>query len=95
VSVDSIAEKAFNPVGAGDAFMNYADDFQAKNDVKFKGSFQGKAKSINRRNVRTVTKVCLDNNFEISILGGEKNIERGYNQKRRQKYYTLYFDKEK
>lgn len=95
VSVDSIAEKAFNPVGAGDAFWNYVDDFQTKNEIKFKDSFQGKAELINRRSVRTVTKVCLDNNFEIIILGGEKNIERGYNQKRRQKYYTLYFDKEK
>ncbi len=95
VSVDIIAEKAFNPVGASDAFMNYVDDFQAKNDVKFKDSFQGKAELINRRSIRTVTKVFLDNNFEINILGGEKNIERGYNQKRRQKYYTLYFDKEK
>ncbi len=74
VSVDRIAEKAFNPVGVGDAFMNYVDDFQAKNDVKFKGTFQGKAESINSRSVRTVTKVRLDNNFEISILGGEKNI---------------------
>ena len=95
VSINSIAEKAFNPVGAGDAFINYVDDYLAKNEVKFKDTFQGKAESINSRSVRTVTKVCLDNNFEIFIHGGGKNIERGYNQKRKQKYYTLHFDKEK
>ena len=95
VSIDLIAKKAFSPVGADDAFMNYVDVFQTKNDVKFKECFHGRTESINNRSVRTITKVCLDNNFEISILGGEKNIERGYNQKRKQKYYTLYFDKEK
>ncbi len=95
VSVDSIAKKAFSQVGVGEEFLNYANDFQTRNDVKIKDSFLGKADSINKRSVKKVTKVCLDNNFEISILGGEENIDRGYDQKRRQNYYTLYFDKEK
>lgn len=95
VTVESIAEKAFSPVGARDAFMEYADEFQAKQEMSFKDSFQGKADSISRRGVRTVTKIRLDNNFEISILGGEDNIERGYDEVRGQRYYMLYFDREK
>ena len=95
VTVESIAEKAFSPVGAGDAFMEYADEYQAKQEMSFKDSFQGKAESISRRGVRTVTKIRLDNNFVISVLGGEENIERGYDEVRGQRYYMLFFDREK
>ena len=95
VSLDGIAAKAFSAVGEEDAFMIFANEFQAKQDICFKDSFQGKEESINRRGVRSLTKICLDNNFEINILGGEKNIKRGYDRERGQKYYTLYFDKEK
>lgn len=95
VSVNSIAAKAFIPVGADHAFLDYVNEFQAKQEIRFRDSFHGKVESINRRGVLTVTKVRLDNNFEISILGGKDNIERGYDHDRRKKYYTLFFDREK
>lgn len=95
VSVKSITEKVFTPAGVGNAFVSYADDFQTKQEIAFKESFSGKTESINKRGIKTITKVRLDDNFEISILGDEKNIESGYNEERKKKYYTLYFDKEK
>lgn len=94
VSVKSIAEKAFRPLGVVDAFVSYVDEFQSKQGINFKDSFQGKVESINKRGIKAVTRVRLDNNFEINILGGEENIERGYDSVRGQKYYILYFDKE-
>lgn len=95
VSIKSISEKVFSPVGADNAFISYADDFQNKQEMTFKESFCGKTESINKRGLKIVTKVRLDDNFEISILGDEKNIERGYDKERGKMYYTLYFDKEK
>lgn len=95
VSINSIAEKAFRPSGASDVFMDYVENFQSKQEIRFKDSFHGKVESINRRGIKTFTRVRLDNNFEINILNGDKNIERGYDIERGQKYYTLYFDKEK
>lgn len=95
VSIKSVSEKVFTPVGAGNAFISYADDFQNKQEITFKESFCGKTESINKRGIKTVTKVRLDDNFEISILGDEKNIERGYDKERGKMYYTLYFDNEK
>lgn len=95
VSINSFAVKAFNPIGVGDAFKNYANDFQTKQEISLNDSFQVKAESINRRGIKAVTKVHLDKNFEISILGGEENIEKGYNQERGQKYYTFFYDREK
>lgn len=94
VSVKSISNTAFNPIGAGDAFLTYADEFQNKQGIVLKESFEGKVESINKRGIKTVTKVCLDNNFEINILGNDENIERGYDEKRGKLYYKLYFDKE-
>ena len=95
ITLKSIVEKAFAPIGVGDDFLSYAEEFQTEQDMNFKDSFQSKAESINRREIRSVTKVKLDSNFEISILGGEENIERGYDKKRMQKYYTLFFDRER
>ena len=95
VSVKSISNKAFNPAGVGEAFMSYADEFQTNQEITFRDSFHGKTESINMRSVKTVTKVCLDNNFEIRILGCGDNIERGYDEKKGKKFYILYYDEEK
>lgn len=95
VTLDNLAVNAFAPVGVADAFYAYADEFQGKQEISFKDTFQGKSEIINRRNVSAVTKIKLDNNFEINVMGGEKNIERGYDEVRGKKYYTLYFEKER
>lgn len=95
VSIGAIAENAFEPVGASNAFMNFVNNFQAKNEMTFRESFQGKKECISKRRVRTATKIRLDDNFEVIILGGDENIEKGFNENRRQKYYTFFFDREK
>ena len=95
VSVKNISNIVFSPAGVGDSFMSYADEFQMKQEITFRDSFHGKTESINMRSVSTVTKVCLDNNFEIRILGYGENIERGYDEKKGKKFYILYYDEEK
>lgn len=95
VTLDSIAKNAFETTGASDAFFSFAADYQNKQEMNFNDSFQGKAETIARRTVNAVTKIKLDNNFIINVLGGEENIERGYDETRGMKYYTLYFDRER
>lgn len=95
VSLADIDERAFKPVGASESFYSYADVYQTKQEINFKDSFQGKADVMGRRKASAVTKIKLDNNFEINVLGGDENIERGYDEKRRMKYYTLYFERER
>lgn len=95
VSLDSIANYAFKQAGAADAFMAYAGEFQDKQEISFKGSFHGKSEVLGRRKVSIVTKIKLDDNFEIDVLGGEENLERGYDEHRKKRFYTLYFDKER
>ena len=63
--------------------------------MNFKDCFQGKSEVIGRRKVAAVTRIKLDENFEINVLGGEENLERGYDEERRMRYYTLYFEKER
>lgn len=94
VSLDSIANHAFEQAGAADAFMAYAGEFQEKQEVSFKENFQGKSEVVGRRKFSTVTRIKLDDNFEINVLGGEENLERGYDKERGMRYYTLYFEKE-
>lgn len=95
VSLANIAESAFAPAGVTESFYSFADDFQTRQETFFKDSFQGKVESIGRRKISTVTKIKLDDNFEINVLGGEENLDRGYDQVRRMRYYTLYFEKER
>ena len=95
VSLESIASNAFERTGAADAFMEYVDEFQAKQDMTFKDSFQGKSEVLGRRKVSAVTRIKLDDNFEINVLGGEEYLERGYDKERGMRYYTLYFKREK
>lgn len=95
VSLGSIANHVFEQTGAADAFMAYADEFQEKQEMSFMNVFQGKSEVLGRRKISTVTKIKLDNNFEINVLGGEDNLERGYDEERGMRYYTLYFEKER
>ena len=95
ISMRDIAERVFKTIGAGDAFMSYLSEHLVNKEINIDDSFQGKKESINRHAVRSINKVYLDNNFEIRVFGGENNISRGYDQKRGQNYYILYFDKEK
>lgn len=94
VSLGSIASNAFRQTGSADAFMAYADEYQAKQEMTFKESFQGKSEVLGRRKVSAVTRIKLDDNFEINVLGGEENLERGFDKQRGMRYYTLYFEKE-
>ncbi len=95
VSIKNVLENAFDPVGVGDSFMSYANDFQIEEDISFNKPFHGKAESINKRSVKAITRIRLDNNFEITIHGNEENIEKGYDKTKGKRYYTLYFDEEK
>ena len=75
--------------------MTYADEYQAKQEMTFKDSFQGKSEVLGRRKVSAVTRIKLDDNFEINVHGGEKYLERGYDEERGMRYYTLYFKEER
>ena len=95
VSLPTIANNAFESTGTSEAFYSYADEYQAKQGVTFKEAFQGKAETINRRNVCALTKIRLDSNFEINVLGGEENLVKGFDEERGKRFYTLYFEKER
>jgi hypothetical protein len=95
VSLGSIASSAFEKKGTAEAFMTYADEYQTKQEMTFKDSSQGKSEVLGRRKVSTVTRIKLDENFEIIVLGDEKYLERGYNEERGMRYYTLYVKEER
>lgn len=94
-SIVRISDNAFAPVGASDSFLSFIDDCRSKKGLSIHDEFHGKVESVNRRSIRPLTKIRLDSNFEINILGGEENIVRGYDEERGQRYYTLFFDREK
>lgn len=45
VTIESIAKMAFNHGGVGNVFMEYADEFQAKQDIALKIYSRGKSKA--------------------------------------------------
>lgn len=72
-----------------------AGEYHIKQGMTFKDSFYGKSEVIGRKKEAAVTRIKLDDNFEINVLGGEENLERGYDKQREMRYYTLYFRKER
>ena len=95
VSIDLISNNAFAPMGVSESFLSYVDGCRSKKELSVQDEFNGRIKSVNRRSIRNITKIRLDSNFEINILGGEENIVRGYDEERGQRYYKLFFDREK
>lgn len=95
VNISALAEHAFGTEIANTAFKNYRDEYQETHQVEFSDSFQSKFNAIKRRATGDMTTIKLDQNFDINIHGGEKLIERGYDERWSLNYYKLYFENER
>ncbi|MEN7546843.1 nucleoid-associated protein [Rapidithrix thailandica] len=77
-----------------EAFREYKEEFQEKNDVKTFDEFDISKPAVkgNKKNFKSVLK--LDKNFHVYIHGDRDYIERGYDEVRDMHYYQLFFKQE-
>ena len=76
------------------AFEDYRTQYQNENDITTFPEFDISKPAVKRSKqfIRSVIK--LDKSFHVYVHGNRQNIERGYDETRKQNYYTLYFDHE-
>lgn len=96
-SFKKIADTVFEDKNVRQQFMEYQ---QAQVDIdegNLKNNFTPNIETIEKevRKYRNKTKLKLDEDFEVLIKGGEKNIIKGYDEEKGLSYYKLYFREEK
>ena len=57
--------------------------------------FKPEQLALKKLSFGNLTNIKLDDNFGISIRGGENLLEKGYDEERGMKYYKLYFKEER
>ena len=95
INVEQLATAAFGKKIADGDFSQFKKEYQETNDISFSTTFNSKKEVLSNRLANSITTLKLDNNFDVKIHGGEKLIERGYDEKRGMSYYKLYFDGER
>lgn len=97
VSLEEISNKVFNSSELKKDFLRYSEQYQNEHDVDLENDFMPSPNVIKKKKseMKRITTIHLDNNFEICIRGCEGFFEQGYDDIRGQKFYKLYFDKEK
>jgi hypothetical protein len=75
-------------------FREYKQIYQDQNDISFSDGFEVSENAVNgaKRIYRSIIK--LDKNFHIYVHGDQQKIEKGFDDEKNMKYYTLYFEKE-
>ena len=95
VNIDDLATYAFGQEIAESSFKSFRCDYQEQNEIIFSDNFEGKPECVRKSAINNLRTLRLDNNFVVSIRGGEELLENGYDEKTGMKYYKLYFNMEK
>lgn len=75
-------------------FREFKDHYQEEKDIVFNNEFTVSTNAVEqaKRKYRSIIK--LDKNFHIYVHGDQNKIEKGFDDEKNLKYYTLFFDKE-
>lgn len=80
--------------GIIDAFDNYKQEYQEKNEYVVPDRFDVSESAVkdNKKHFKSVLK--LDKKFHVYVHGGENFIERGFDDTKKMNFYKLYFHNE-
>lgn len=95
VNVQQFAQNVFQKPELISQFHEYKKNYQQERQVELDDTFQPNITALKRKTRGCMTTIKLDRHFDIQIHGGEKYIERGYDESRGLHYYKLFFKEEK
>ena len=80
--------------GIIDAFDNYKEEYQEKNEYVVPDNFDVSESAVkdNKKHFKSILK--RDKKFHVYVHGGENFIDRGYDDEKRMNFYKLYFHNE-
>lgn len=76
-------------------FLKYNQEAINEDDNGLEENFKPEPLALKKLSFGNLTNIKLDDNFGISIRGGENLLEKGYDEEKGMKYYKLYFKEEK
>lgn len=94
LSLKQYTEEVFQDTKLVEKFNDYILKNDYESQIQNAGNVAIERKAIKKAKTKVET-IKLDENFDISIHGGESQIERGYDENAGMNYYKLFFDKEK
>lgn len=92
ISFDDYIHAVFKDSKLEKRFKEYADENSAS-ELAGSDYINIERKAINKRRSRIST-IHLDDNFDVSVRGGEERILRGYDENAGMNFYKLYFEEE-
>lgn len=76
-------------------FLKFNQEAVNEEGIGIGDFFKTEQLALKKLSFGNLTNIRLDDNFGISIRGGENLLEKGYDEERGMKYYKLYFKEEK
>lgn len=93
--LQEMVEVVFNDETTAHGFLKYNQEAIIEEGSGIANNFQTEQLALKKLSFGNLTNIKLDDNFGISIRGGENLLEKGYDEKRGMKYYKLYFKEER
>lgn len=85
----------FDDEKTAQGFLKYNQDAITEDGNGVVEHFKTEPLALKKLSFGNLTNIKLDDNFGISIRGGEDLLEKGYDEEKGMKYYKLYFKEEK
>ncbi len=95
ITFGDIKEVAFTRADVREDFERYLDTYQVDNGILLEDDICIEKSAVKRSQYNSITTIKLDSNFDIKIHGGDRLIEKGYDEEMKMNYYKLYFKQEK
>lgn len=95
INIATFSNEVFKQPELISQFNKYREAYQAERGIKINDNFKTSSQALKQKGLGAITTIKLDKNFDINIHGGEKFIERGYDEEKKLYYYKLYFEEEK
>ena len=92
--IGTMTEVVFGDADLSTEFKEYRRHYDGGEDM-VEDHFSTEPAALKRLSFGNLTNIRLDNNFGISIRGGENLLEKGFDPEKGMKYYKLYYREEK
>lgn len=93
-SAESYEEEVIANEEIGERFRDYKASYAENHELILSDDFEIAAGAVKKAKSKYKSVLKLDKNFHVYVHGNRKNIEKGYDEERNQKFYKLYYDEE-
>lgn len=93
--LQDMVSHVFDDEETAQGFLKYNQEAINGDGNGVEENFKPEPLALKKLSFGNLTNIKLDDNFGISIRGGENLMEKGYDEEKGMKYYKLYFKEEK